>query len=95
MKKYFVYILANRVHGTLYIGVTSGLLKRIYQHKHDLTSGFSKKYKTHLLVYYEVCDDVYVAITREKQIKKWKRAWKIKLIESINPEWKDLYENLF
>jgi len=91
---YHVYILANKKNGTLYIGVTSNLVKRVYEHKNDLTHGFTKKYKVHNLVYYETTEDVESAIGREKQLKKWKRAWKIELIEKQNPGWRDLYSNL-
>jgi putative endonuclease len=94
MKNYWIYILTNRPYGTLYTGVTSNLIKRVYQHKNHLLNGFSKKYNTKLLVYYDSCEDIYFAITREKQIKKWKRLWKIQLIESTNPQWSDLYEEL-
>jgi putative endonuclease len=76
---------------TLYIGVTSNLVKRVYEHKSDLSDGFSKKYQIHFLVYYEIHSLAHEAILREKQLKKWKREWKIELIERENPEWKDLY----
>jgi len=95
MKKACVYILASRRHGTLYIGVTSNLIKRIYEHKSDYLDGFSHKYHVHKLVYFEVSEDITSAITREKQLKKWNRQWKIELIESMNPEWDDLYPMLF
>ena len=94
MKQYYVYILASKKNGTLYIGVTNDLAKRIYEHKNNLVEGFTKKYHVHRLVYYEDTDDVTSAITREKQMKKWNRAWKIELIEKNNPEWKDLYNTL-
>ena len=90
-KGYYIYILASKKNGTLYIGVTSDLIKRVYEHKNDLIDGFTKKYKVHNLVYYETTDDITSAITREKQLKKWNRAWKIDLIEKKNTEWKDLY----
>jgi len=90
----YVYILASRRNGTLYVGVTSDLLKRVYEHKHDLVDGFTKRYHGHILVYYEVHDDIREAITREKQIKKWNRKWKLDLIEEKNPEWKDLYNEI-
>ncbi len=86
-----VYILASRRNGTLYVGVTSELAKRVYEHKHGLVDGFTKKYGVHQLVYFELAEDMLSAIAREKQIKKWKRAWKIELIERGNPEWRDLY----
>jgi putative endonuclease len=89
-----VYILASRSNGTLYIGVTSGLKGRVWQHKNDLADGFTKKYRIHRLVYFELHGDMYSAITREKQLKKWNRAWKIALIEKTNPEWRDLYDEL-
>ena len=94
MKLYYLYILASIKNGTLYIGVTNNLLRRIYEHKNDLIDGFTKKYKAHKLVYYEEINDAYATIQREKQIKKWKRQWKINLIEKNNPEWKDLYYDL-
>ena len=91
MKRYFVYILASQRNGTLYIGVTNDITRRVYEHKNDLVEGFTKKYAVHLLVYFEEFHNVDAAITREKQFKKWKRAWKLRLIESANPEWNDLY----
>ncbi|MFH0796496.1 MAG: GIY-YIG nuclease family protein [Candidatus Omnitrophota bacterium] len=94
MGEYYVYILASKKNGTLYLGITNNLLKRVYEHKNDVVDGFTKKYHVHQLVYYEETDDVKSAITREKQIKKWKRQWKIDLIEEFNPGWKDLYDNL-
>ncbi|MBW2544344.1 MAG: GIY-YIG nuclease family protein, partial [Deltaproteobacteria bacterium] len=86
-----IYILASRKNGTLYVGVTSDLLKRIYEHKQNLIDGFTKKYNVHTLVYYETHNDIREAITREKQIKKWNRKWKMRLIEEMNSEWRDLY----
>jgi len=94
MKQYYVYILASKKNGTLYIGVTNNLLKRVYEHKNNLIGGFTKKYKVHNLVYYEAYSDIYGAIAREKQMKKWERQWKINLIEKSNPLWKDLYPDL-
>ena len=91
MKDYFVYILASKMQGTLYTGITSDLPGRVYQHKNDLIAGFTKRYGVHRLVWYEIHGDVYVAIAREKQIKKWNRAWKIRMIEKDNPNWRDLY----
>ena len=91
MRQYYVYILASRKNGTLYIGVTNNLLKRVYEHKNNLIGGFTQKYSVHNLVYYEEHNNIGKAITREKQIKKWKRQWKIELIEKFNPPWKDLY----
>jgi len=94
MGQYFVYMLASKRNGTLYIGVTNNLLERVRQHKNDLVEGFTKKYAVHNLVYYEAYEDIYSAIAREKQMKKWKRDWKIKLIEKSNPNWEDLYYKL-
>ena len=91
MKTYYVYILASKTNGTLYIGVTNDLNRRISEHKSGLIPGFTKKYNVHRLVYFESVGDIRAVITREKQLKKWKRNWKIKLIEENNPEWKDLY----
>ncbi len=91
MRQYYVYILANRTK-TIYTGVTNNLQRRIFEHKHLMTKGFAYKYKLTKLVYYEVGRDIKVAISREKQIKGWLRKKKIALIESINPEWKDLSE---
>lgn len=88
---YYVYILASERNGTLYTGVTDNLARRIWEHKHDLAKGFTEKYGVHSLVYYEQHQDIEQAISREKQMKKWKRYWKIKLINKMNPEWKDLY----
>ncbi|MBI3419194.1 MAG: GIY-YIG nuclease family protein [Proteobacteria bacterium] len=89
-KSYMVYILTNQKNGTLYIGVTSNPARRDFEHKNKIFEGFSKKYGLTKIVYYEVYDDPIAAITREKQMKAWKRAWKIKTIEEINPEWRDL-----
>jgi putative endonuclease len=86
-----VYILANQRNRTLYIGVTSNLIKRIYEHKNNLLDGFTKQYNIHLLVHYELYDDMENAIIREKRLKEWKRAWKIRLIEETNPPWRDLW----
>ena len=94
MKKYFVYILASKRNGTLYIGVTNNLIRRVYEHRNNLVSGFTKRYSIHRLVYYEQYDDVVTAIQREKRLKKWNRQWKIELIEKDNPEWIDLYLQL-
>ena len=87
---YYVYILASRKNGTLYIGVTNDLERRVYEHKNDLMDGFTSKYSVHTLVYYEHTDDVSAAIQREKQLKLWKRAWKIDLIEKDNPKWLEI-----
>lgn len=94
MKSYYVYILASKRNGTLYIGVTNDLVRRVYEHKEGLVEGFTKKYKVDRLVYFEETNDVESAITREKRLKKWNRQWKIELIEKENPEWKDLYEGM-
>ncbi|MGA2669667.1 MAG: GIY-YIG nuclease family protein [Ignavibacteria bacterium] len=94
MKNYYVYILASRKNGVLYIGVTNNLLKRVNQHRNNIVKGFSRSYNVHKLVYYEQTSDVRSALFREKQMKKWNRAWKIELIEKQNPEWKDLYFEL-
>lgn len=91
MKQPAVYILANRRNGTLYIGVTSNLVQRIWQHKHNLVPGFTQKYGVHHLVYFELYEDMLTAIGREKQIKAGSRDKKINMIESVNPEWQDLY----
>jgi putative endonuclease len=89
-----VYILASRKNGTLYVGVTSGLVKRIWEHKHDQVAGFTKRYGIHLLVWYELHDSMESAIEREKRIKDWKRVWKLELIERSNPNWMDLYPTI-
>lgn len=94
MKQPAVYILASGRNGTLYTGVTSQLVQRIWQHKHDLVPGFTQKYRVHDLVYFELCDDMLTAIAREKQIKGGSRSKKIILIESVNPEWRDLYGDM-
>ncbi len=93
-KQYYVYIMASKRDGMLYIGVTSDLIKRVYEHKNDLVAGFTNKYHIHNLVYFEIAKDAIIAITREKQLKNWNRAWKIALIEKTNPEWRDLYCDL-
>ncbi|RJE71140.1 excinuclease ABC subunit C [Pseudoalteromonas sp. MSK9-3] len=85
------YILASKPQGTLYIGVTRDLKKRIYEHKHHFVEGFTKRYQVTELVYFETHCDMYSAITREKQLKNWRREWKINLIEKVNPNWDDLY----
>lgn len=92
--QYYFYILASKKNGTLYVGVTSALAKRIYEHKNDLMEGFTKKYAVHNLVYFETAESVESAIAREKQLNKRNRAWKIRLIEKENPEWRDLYVEL-
>ncbi len=89
-----VYMLASRRNGTLYVGVTSDLIKRIWEHKSDAVDGFTKRYGVHTLVWYEVHEEILPAITREKAIKEWKRKWKLELIEKANPSWRDLYQDL-
>lgn len=93
-KYYYVYILASQRNGTLYIGVTSNLIKRVWEHRNKLADGFTKKYGITKLVYYEQYNDPENAIKREKRLKKYTRKWKLNLIEKINPDWKDLYEEL-
>lgn len=94
MKSYYVYILASKRNGTLYVGVTDDLIRRVFAHKNDLVEGFTKKYHVHTLVYFEETSDIHIAIQREKQLKKRRRKWKIALIEKDNPTWRDLYEDL-
>jgi len=91
---YWVYILASRIGGTLYVGVTNDLLPRTYEHRSDELAGFSKQYAVHRLVYYEPHNDIEAAIRREKRLKKWNRAWKVRLIEESNPNWDDLYPKI-
>ena len=88
---YYVYILASKRNGTLYSGVTNNLLRRVYEHKKKIHKGFAQKYNVDMLVYYENYTEINLAIAREKQIKKWYRNWKLKTIETFNPDWKDLY----
>ena len=94
MERYYVYLLANKKDGDIYIGVTDDLLRRISEHKNNSIDGFTKNSGIHNLVYYKEQDNIHKAITREKQIKRWKREWKVKLIEEFNPEWRDLYFDL-
>lgn len=89
-----VYILASRRNGSLYVGVTSNLGKRIWEHRNNMTEGFTKRYEIHRLVWYEIHETMESAILREKRMKDWKRAWKLDLIEKFNPEWRDLYETI-
>ena len=89
-----VYILASKRNGTLYIGVTSDLIKRIWEHKNDMVEGFTKRYDIHHLVWYELHESMESAIEREKRLKEWKRRWKPELIESTNPSWQDLYDTI-
>jgi putative endonuclease len=90
-----VYFMTNRRNGTLYVGVTSNLPSRAYQHREGLIDGFTKRYGLKMLVYYERHDDIRAAIQRERTIKHWPRTWKVRLIHGMNPEWKDLYDTLF
>ena len=90
----FVYLMARRKEGTLYLGVTRDLIRRVHQHKAKSTPGFTSRYDVDRLVWFEVYDDPTNAITREKEIKKWRRAWKIRLIEENNPDWRDLYDEI-
>ena len=91
---YYVYILADGAYGTLYVGVTNDLVRRVWEHKNDVVNGFSREQGTHTLVWYEQHEDVIAAITREKRIKKWHRDWKVNLIQSMNPAWRDLYGDI-
>jgi putative endonuclease len=93
-KTYYVYILSSKKNGTLYIGVTSNLIKRVWQHKNKVASGFTSEYDVNHLVYFEQYSDVHDAIRREKQLKKWNRDWKVELIEKNNPRWEDLYVDI-
>ena len=90
----YIYIVTNRRNGTLYVGVTSNLQRRAYEHRQGLVDGFTKRYGLKTLVYYEVFDDIRTAIQREKTMKHWSRAWKVRLVHAMNPEWNDLYETL-
>ena len=94
MKKMYVYIITNKSNGTLYIGVTNNLMRRIYEHKNKLIDGFSCKYSLDKLVFYEIYDDAENAIKREKQLKKWNRIWKVDLINKFNNSWADLYDEI-
>lgn len=93
-KSFYIYILTNKPNGTLYIGVTSNLIKRVFEHKDHLADGFTKQYSIDKLIYFEEHKDIKQAIIREKQIKKWNRSWKIRLIEKLNPNWTDLYTEI-
>jgi len=93
-KRPAVYILTNKKNGTLYVGVTSDLIKRMWEHKNNLVDGFTKRYSVHKLMWYELHETMISAITREKTLKNWKRAWKMELIEKNNPLWQDLYETI-
>ena len=91
LKTFFVYMLASTRNGTLYIGLTNDLVRRVYEHKNKVHQGFTKRYNVQMLIYNEVFEDIEAAIAREKQLKKWNRQWKLRLIEEYNPKWKDLY----
>ncbi len=93
-RQFYVYILASKIGGTLYIGVTNNLVRRAYEHREKFVEGFTKQYDVTKLVYYEVHSDVEAAIVREKRMKKWNRAWKVRLIEETNPNWDDLYNRI-
>jgi len=94
VKKPCVYLLASKRNGTLYVGVTSDLVKRVWEHKNDMVEGFTKRFGVHKLVWYELHESLTSAISREKAIKEWKRRWKLELITQTNPEWRDLYADL-
>ncbi len=91
---FYIYILASKKDGVLYIGVTNDIIRRVYEHKNDLIDGFTKQYFVHQLVYFETTEDITSAIMREKQLKKWNRQWKVRLIQKSNPNWNDLYNSL-
>ena len=93
-KQFYVYILASKRNGTLYVGVTSDLVQRVWQHRNKMVQGFTQKYSVKRVVYYELHANAESAITREKQMKKWRRSWKIRLIEEKNPSWRDLYDDI-
>ncbi len=94
MRQFYVYILTSQRNGTLYIGMTNDLKRRVWEHKNDVNDGFTKEYGVHQLVWFEMVPTAIVAIMREKQLKKWNRVWKLRLIEESNPEWKDLYDEI-
>ena len=93
-RNYYVYILASGPYGILYVGITRDLKKRVWEHQNDFVKGFTQRYGVHNLVWYEIHEDPYEAITREKRIKKWNRDWKVNLIQSMNPSWDDLSEQI-
>ena len=93
-RAYYVYLLASQRNGTLYLGVTSKLAQRIWEHRQGFVAGFTRSYRTHKLVWYEIHDSAYAAICREKQLKRWERAWKIRIVEEMNPYWNDLSSTL-
>ena len=92
--QFWVYILANRRNGTLYVGVTRDLVRRVWEHKSDIVDGFTSRYGVHILVWHELTPYLQAAIAREKQIKAWKRLWEVELVERINPDWNDLFKDL-
>ncbi len=94
MKKYWVYFLCSKKNGTLYVGITSNLVRRVHEHKEKVIEGFTHKYSVTCIVYAEEYGNIHEAIAREKRIKKWNRAWKIRLIEGSNPDWNDLYQHV-
>ena len=94
MKEFFVYILASKKNGTLYVGMTNNLLRRVHEHKHNLVPGFTRRYGVHRLMYYEHFRHADAAINREKKLKRWRRQWKVDLIEKDNPSWEDLFGRL-
>ena len=91
---YYVYILANKRRGTLYVGVTNNLIRRVFEHKNKLMEGFTERYDVNLLVWYQASESVESAIAHEKKLKRWRREWKIEMIETLNPEWVDLYQQI-
>ena len=93
-RRYFVYILASKRNGTMYVGVIGNLAGRVAEHRDDLLEGFTKKYGVHQLIWFEEFADIHDAIQREKRIKKWRRAWKLELIEKANPDWRDLFDQI-
>jgi len=94
MKSFYAYIMASKRNGTLYVGSTSDLIKRVWEHKNKVIPGFTAQYNVHMLVYYEVHEKYIEAARREKRFKNWRRQWKLSLIEELNPEWRDLYEEI-
>lgn len=94
MNNYYIYIMTNKPNGVLYVGVTNNLQRKIYEHKNNLAHGFTSKYKLYKLVYFSQTQDIYQAISQEKRIKKWKRQWKLDLINDFNPDWHDLYNKI-
>ena len=91
---YFVYLMASQKNGTLYVGVTNDLVRRVFEHKNDLVEGFTRRYGVHTLVWFESTSSIQAAIQRERQLKNWKREWKVGLIEQLNPDWNELYDGL-